>query len=80
MILEGEKVKSDETLIKYAKRYARVQFEMSLLQADYERRMSEYRAKLARVDSLVLDCRPEFIAILGRISSAEIEAENVESE
>ena len=42
--------------------------------------MSEYRAKLARVDSLVLDCRPEFIAILGRISSAEIEAENVESE
>lgn len=75
VILQGEKVKSDETLIKYAKRFARIQFEMSLLQADTDRRLAEYRAKLARVESLVTDCRSEFVTVLGRISSAEIEAE-----
>lgn len=75
VLLVGEIRKSDEQIIKYAKRYARLQFEKMLLQQEHDRRMSEYNVKLARVEALVTDCRSEFVAQLGRISSAEIEAE-----
>ena len=75
VLLVGEVRKSDDQIIKYAKRYARLQFEKMLLQQEHDRRMSEYNVKLARVESLVTDCRSEFVAQLGRISSAEIEAE-----
>ena len=77
VLLVGEIRKSDEQIIKYAKRYARLQFEKMLLQQEHDRRMSEYNVKLARVEALVTDCRSEFVAQLGRISSAEIEAEAV---
>ena len=77
VLLVGEIRKSDEQIIKYAKRFARLQFEKMLLQQEHDRRMAEYNVKLARVESLVTDCRSEFVAQLGRISSAEIEAEAV---
>ena len=77
VLLVGEIRKSDEQIIKYAKRFARLQFEKMLLQQEHDRRMAEYNVKLARVEALVTDCRSEFVAQLGRISSAEIEAETV---
>ena len=80
VLLVGEVRKSDEQIIKYAKRFARLQFEKMLLQQEHDRRMAEYNVKLARVESLVTDCRSEFVAQLGRISSAEIEAEATEAE
>lgn len=75
VILQGDTPKSDEALIRYAKRFSRIQFEMTQLQNDYDRRMMNYREKLARVNTLVANDRDQFVAILGRISSAEIEAE-----
>ena len=77
VLLVGEVRKSDDQIVRYAKRYARLQFEKMLLQQEHDRRMSEYNVKLARVEALVTDCRSEFVAQLGRISSAEIEAEAV---
>ena len=77
VLLVGEVRKSDDQIIKYAKRFARLQFEKMLLQQEHDRRMAEYNIKLARVESLVTDCRSQFVAQLGRISSAEIEAEAV---
>lgn len=74
VVYSGETQKSDEQIVKYAMRYSRIQFEMSMLQADCDRRMAAYREKMSRVEKLVANDRPAFVSALGKIASVDIES------